>query len=428
MQLTRLYRVYRAATTICAPLIRRGVDRKLRKAGVPEDRRRETAGQASLPRPDGPLIWFHAASVGESLSVLTLIARMAETLPRHRFLITSGTPTSAALIAARLPAHSMHQFAPLDLPETVSRFYRHWRPDAAVFVESELWPNMLVIARARGIPMALLNARLSRKSVEGWSKWPDTARLVLGCFEVIVTQNRANTDALLAMGANPERLRTGINLKSTSAPLPVDDALVARMQHSFAGRPVWLASSTHPGEEEIIADAHKRLLRRWPGLCLLLVPRHPERGAGLATDLARAGLTVARRAAGDAPGPETQVYLADTLGETGSWYSFADIAFIGGSLVPVGGHNPFEPAAAGAAILTGPHVENFHESFAPLLATDAARQVTDAATLADAVDKWLTHPNDRKRTAEAAARVAGRQGAALDEIITTLRTALRLTP
>lgn len=421
------YRIYRRATTALLPLAWRSVARKLGAAGVALERIAERKGHATLPRPDGPLIWFHAASVGESLSVLTLIARLGERLPEHEFLITSGTATSAALLQDRLPPRSRHQFAALDAAGPVRRFLDHWRPDAAIFVESELWPLSLVEARAAGARLALLNARMSRKSVEGWARWPDSARFVLDQFDVMITQNRSSADDLRRIGGDPARIRVGTNLKATSAPLPVDSGTRAALHDALAGRPLWVASSTHPGEEESVIAAHRRLCERHPDLCLLLVPRHPERGDAVARLVAQAGLSCARRSTGEALDGQ-QVYLADTLGETGTWYAAAPIVFLGGSLAEIGGHNPFEPAQAGAAVLTGPHVFNFAETYAPLLSLGGAREVADADALAAAVDLWLCDGAALDRARAAAAQfVTGRQNA-LAEVIDTLCTSLALEP
>ncbi len=423
---TLLLRLYRNFTWAIAPIAFAVVARKLRAAGVSDARIDERKGIATLPRPDGTLIWFHAASVGESLSVLALIARIGERLGAVEFLITSGTATSAALVAKRLPPRTRHQFAPLDAPGPVTRFLDHWRPDAGIFVESEIWPGMLTQARARGVRLALLNARLSEKSVQGWRKRPRTARAVLGVFDILLTQNAENAENLIAMGAEPTRVETGINLKSTSAPLPVDADALAEMQSQLDSRPLWVASSTHPGEEEIVLAAHRRLLERWPDLCLLLVPRHPERGDEVASLIARAGFDSARRSNRETITDKTQVYLADTLGETGTWYALAGVVFLGGSLTPIGGHNPFEPAQAGAAVITGPGTHNFSETFVPLIAAGGAVEVSDAPSLASAVAAWLSDPDSLDAARHAAGGFAEARQSALDDVAARLCPALGL--
>jgi len=358
--------------------------------------------------------------------VLTLITRMGERLPEAEFLITSGTATSAELIAKRMPPRTRHQFAPLDATGPLKRFYAHWRPAAGVFVESELWPLMLMDGRAAGVRLALLNARLSAKSVRGWRKRPKTARYILDLFDLMLTQNRQTADNLLSMGADPDKVEVGSNLKSTSAPLPVDTGVLKEMQDDLNGRPVWIASSTHPGEEAVVLEAHRTLLARFPDLLLLLIPRHPERGDEVAEIIAEAGFAQNRRSAGERVRAETQIYLADTLGETGTWYALAPIVFLGGSLREIGGHNPFEPAQAGAAVITGPHVSNFTETYTPLIAWGGAVEVADAGQLAEAVTLWLT---DEKALGAARAATGGfvqSQQVVLNDIVETLCTGLGL--
>ncbi|MFK7754171.1 MAG: 3-deoxy-D-manno-octulosonic acid transferase [Sedimentitalea sp.] len=421
-----LVRLYRAGTTVIVPFAFWLVSRKLRRQNVKIERVHERLGHASLARPRRPTVWFHGASVDESLSVLTLITGMAARLPRYDFLITSGTAASAKLIDQRLPPRTQHQFAPLDAPGPVRRFLEHWRPKAAIFVESELWPVTLGETKTRGTPLALLNARLSNRSVAAWKKRPKSAHYILGRFTLMITQNQKSAQDLVSMGADPDRVRTGGNLKSTSAPLPVDAITLAKLATDLGQRPLWVASSIHPGEDQIVIDAHKQLRITHPDLCLLLIPRRPERGDDIVRLITDAGLRFARRSAKDPISPDTQVYLADTLGETGTWYAASPIVFLGGSLVKVGGHNPFEPAQAGAAILTGPHTHNFSETFQPLQKCGAARTVSDADTLAHAVENWLSNPGALEDTrAQARTFVLGRQ-ATLNDIIGTLIEALEL--
>ncbi|MBD0865122.1 MAG: 3-deoxy-D-manno-octulosonic acid transferase [Rhodobacteraceae bacterium] len=421
-----LLRGYQLLSAIAAPIAYRHITRKLRAAGVSEDRLSEHMGYASLSRPEGRLIWFHAASVGESLSVLTLIRRLGDRLPDASFLVTSGTANSAKILAKRLPPRALHQFAPLDVPVVVNRFYHHWAPDAGLFVESELWPNLLLHGQRAGVPLALVNARMSEKSVQSWRRWPQTAQVVVSVFGVLLAQNRLSADNLVSVGADPDRVRVGGNLKATSDPLPVNaetrDAVLSQLQ----GRPVWVAGSTHAGEEAVVLQAHRILVSRHPDLCLILIPRHPERGADVRSLIHETGLTGARRSMGEPIHGQTQVYLADTLGETGTWYALAPIVFLGGSLKPIGGHNPFEPAGAGAVVLTGPHVEHFVETYDPMLAIGAAETVQDGAGLAASVDALLRNPT-RCAAAQTAARgFAGDRQADLDTVISILCTRLNL--
>ncbi|NOD61815.1 MULTISPECIES: 3-deoxy-D-manno-octulosonic acid transferase [unclassified Ruegeria] len=423
---TLLYRLYCGFTALLQPLAWRTVRNKLRAADVPENRERERLGHASLPRPSGRLIWFHAASVGESLSVLSLIKRLADRLPDAEFLITSGTPTSAALIAKRMPPRTRHQYPPLDTAGPVTRFLSHWRPDAGIFVESEIWPRLIVESRRQNIPLALLNARLSEKSVRGWKKRPDTARFILSKFRLFLTQNDKTAASLIDIGATPSRVQRGTNLKAMSDPLPVDQATLQGIQTQIADRPVWIASSTHAGEEETVLTAHKTLLERWPNLLLLLIPRHPERRDDIAALIKVADMPASFRSRGELIRENTQIYVADTLGETGTWYALCPIVFLGGSLKEIGGHNPFEPAQAGAAVITGPGYFNFAETFAPLIKSGGAIEVQTAAELSQIVAHWLSDQSALQSAQKAAQSCVHTQSDALESVIDTLCAELDL--
>ncbi|MEP4038128.1 3-deoxy-D-manno-octulosonic acid transferase [Pseudophaeobacter sp.] len=427
---TLLFYCYRTVTALLAPLAYRKVAAKLAAHGVSETRQRERLGHASLPRPDlpaeTPLIWFHGASVGESLAAITLINRLHSLLPDARFLLTSGTATSAEMAAKRLPDCAQHQFAPLDSGGAVNRFLAHWRPDASIFVESELWPVTLSAAKARGTRLALVNARLSAKSVAGWRKKLPTARFIMGLFDLLLTQNKAVAEDLLSLGATPARVFPSGNLKAGSAALPQKPELLREMRATLAGRPLWIASSTHEGEEETVLEAHKALLRDHPDLCLFLVPRHPERAEEIGGKITQAGLKYSQRSIGTALSPESQVYLADTLGELGSWYALSPIVFLGGSLLPIGGHNPFEVAQSGAAVLTGPGYSNFTETFPPMIASGAATEVRDAHDLAQVVDHWLTQPAQLQIARDAARAYVEEQSGQLDLVVERLINSLCL--
>ncbi|WP_411974906.1 3-deoxy-D-manno-octulosonic acid transferase [Sulfitobacter faviae] len=419
-----LYRAWVAASRVILPVAGRRSMAKLRRAEVTPERAREKLGHASQPRPEGQLIWFHAASVGESLSVLALIDRMGRALPQAHFLITSGTATSARLVGGRLPPRTRHQFAPLDAPGPLKRFLDHWHPDAALFVESELWPQMLRRTHARGTAMALINARLSQRSIKSWQKRPALAGFLFGVFDLILTQNDAMARAMTTINAPADRVTPGINLKSMAGPLPQDDGTIAEARKALEGRPVWIGSSTHPGEEKAVLEAHRQLLEHIPELCLILAPRHPERGDEVAGLIASYGLTHGRRTRGDMP--REHVYLADTLGELGTWYALSDIVFLGGSLQPIGGHNPYEVAQAGAMVLSGTHVANFAETYAEMEAEGAARLVAGTQDLADRVGALLRNDIARASGVAAAKAYAAGQTDKLDSIAERLITALRL--
>ncbi|WP_272007102.1 3-deoxy-D-manno-octulosonic acid transferase [Roseovarius sp. ZX-A-9] len=419
-----LVRLYARLAGLVAPLAYRRISVRLQAQDIDPKRFPERMGRATAARPDGKLLWFHAASVGESLSVLRLIEYMGEEQPTLSFLITSGTATSAQLLARRLPPRCQHQFAPLDSRSAVRRFLAHWRPDAAVFVESELWPNMLRETHRTGVPLALLNARISDRSARQWKRFGRTARYLLGLFAMIHTQDERTTRHFHDLGLT--HAVTGQNLKSASGPLPYDAEQLQSLRQTLAERPNWVASSTHPGEEEIILDAHEALLATHPDLLLIVVPRHPERGDEVQQLIEARNMTQARRSTGGAPGPGVQVYLADTMGETGLWYAMSPIVCLGGSFTPVGGHNPYEPAYAGAAVLHGPLYANFAGAYAEFSSAGGTVEIADAAALTDEIGRLLTQPDQLRALCTQSSRFAAAQEDMLGTLSDTLSRALGL--
>jgi 3-deoxy-D-manno-octulosonic-acid transferase len=349
----------------------------------------ERRGEASVPRPDGRLIWFHAASVGESVALLELIRRILEERTDVSVLVTTGTVTSAGVMADRLPERAMHQFIPLDARAFVGRFLDHWRPDLAIWCESELWPALITETHARGVPMLIVNARMSKRSHDRWRFLRGMARSLLQRFDHALVQDDITAMYFRRLGMEPSRMDVAGTLKEGAAALPCDEEERRKLAAGLAGRPVWLAASTHDGEERVVLDAHRLALKANPRLLLILAPRHPQRGDEIARMLQAEGWRFTRRTAGEDPDPEAQVYLADTLGELGLWYRIAPISLVGGSLQPIGGHNPFEPAALGSAILHGPFVTNFVDIYKRLTAAGAARLVTGPDTLSEAVQELL---------------------------------------
>lgn len=408
--------LYLALTARGAGYGRRVLRRRLAEGREDPDRLAEREGIASLPRPDGRLIWFHAASVGESLSLLEVIRRLGEHDRALSFLVTTGTVSSAGILAARLPERCQHQFVPLDVRPFVRRFLDHWRPDLAVWTESEFWPTLILEAEARGIPLILVNARISDRSARRWRWLPGAARRILSAFRAVQAQDDMTAAALRRLGMPPERLAVTGMLKEGMPPLPCNEVERVRLTRKLGDRPLWAATSTHPGEEELVAAAQANAAQSVLRLMVILVPRHPERGDEIAAGLRDRGLSVAQRSAGQDPQPETQVYLADTLGELGLWYRLAPVSFVGGSLVDKGGHNPFEPAALGSAIIHGPHVRNFADIYARLDAAGAARQVRDVATLTTAVTD-LARPDRRAPMAYAAWELSSSGANATDKAL-----------
>lgn len=393
--------------SLLAPVLRVNLRRRAARGKEVPERLAEREGIDPTPRPAGRLLWMHAASVGETMSILPVLQALQR---RTKVLLTTGTATSQALLAQRLPQLGLNgdvlsRFAPLDVPAWVARFLAHWRPDAACFVESELWPNQLAACRDRGIPLMLLNARMSDASFRHWSRVPGFARRVLGGFERIQARGSEDADRLRGLGAR--HVDCPGDLKFAAPPLPADPDELARLRAVIGGRPVWLAASTHPGEEDLIADAHRRIAAEHPGLLTIVAPRHPERGADLA-DILRAP----RRGANQDPPDGAGLWIADTLGELGLWYRLAPIAFVGRSLLaPGGGQNPLEPARLGCAIAMGPYTGNFTDHVALLREAEALVEVADAEALARFVGAMLDSTEQRvllgSRAAAAANRFAG---------------------
>ncbi len=404
---------YLALSRAAPGIARRILDRRLRDAKEDPDRIGERTGQASLARPEGRLVWFNAASVGEAVSLLELMRRLVRARPDLSCLVTTVTTTSAAYLAPRLPPRCLHQYAPLDVLPWVERFLDHWRPDVAVWTESELWPATLSETHRRGVPMLLINARISERSFRRWRAAGGMARGLLARFDRILAQDDLAAEQLTALGAR-DVMVTG-TLKEGAAPLEHDEAERARLAPVFAGRPLWLAASTHEGEEAVVSRVLHEARKALPLLALILAPRHPKRGDGVTAAFRADGWTVAQRSKGEEPGPDTDVYLADTLGEMGLWYRMASAAFVGGSLVPVGGHNPFEPALLGCAVIHGPHVRNFADAYARLGAAGAAVRVESEADLARAVPDVMAA--DRAAAMAAAGWDAVSEGAAVTDAV-----------
>ncbi|MFO1024357.1 MAG: 3-deoxy-D-manno-octulosonic acid transferase [Acetobacteraceae bacterium] len=395
---------WRVTATLLAPALRLNLHRRVASGREIAARLAERRGIDPTPRPAGRLLWMHAASVGETQSILPVLA---ELVPRTRVLLTTGTVTSQELLSRRLPemgldTHVLHRFAPLDVPAWVRRFLAHWRPDAAAFVESELWPNQLAACHAAGIKLVLINARMSDRSFARWRRAPGIARTLLGSFEHIQARGEQDAVRLRALGARS--VDCPGDLKFAAPPLPVDAPELARLRTELAGRPVWLAASTHAGEEALIATVHRTLVEDYPDLLTIIAPRHPQRGPTLAAEL-----QAPRRAAGEGPRAGSAFWIADTVGEMGLWYRLAPIVLIGRSLVaPGGGQNPLEPARLGCAIAAGPHMGNFAHAVAVLEQAGALHRVANAPALAGFVRDMLADPGKRQRVGELAGAVIQR--------------------
>jgi 3-deoxy-D-manno-octulosonic-acid transferase len=409
-------RLYQLASGAGAPLAPHLLARRLNRGKEHPERLAERRGEASLPRPSGPLIWVHGASVGEMLAVVPLIEQLRA--QNFAVLVTSGTVTSAALAEHRLPDGTLHQFIPLDVPRFVGRFLDHWRPGLALFVESDLWPNLILSCAKRKVPMILINGRLSERSFSRWRRVPGAIAALLGRFDLCLTQSAADAERYSELGA-PRVSSTG-NLKLDVPAPPVDQAVLERLRSIIGERPVVVAASTHPGEEKAIIDAHCALREKFPTLLTVIAPRHPARGESVADIAKAAGLAAALRSRRAQPMPDIEVYVADTLGELGLIYRLAPIVFMGGSLASHGGQNPIEAIRLGAAVLHGPHVWNFAELYASLDDARGAEPVADEAMLTARLGDWLANPAARQAVADAAAGTLGGLGGALKRTLAAL--------
>jgi 3-deoxy-D-manno-octulosonic-acid transferase len=409
---------YRLVTRIATPVAPLMLAWRTRRGKEEAERRPERYGVASIPRPEGFLAWFHAASVGEVNATLPVIDAIAKERPEVRILLTTATVTSARLARTRLPKGAIHQYVPLDGQGYIRRFLEHWRPDLAVLVESEIWPNLVMETKAKKIPLVLINGRMSTASFKAWRRRPGISRPIFSAFDLVLAQNDSLAERFAQLGA-PQTRDAG-NLKADAPPPPVDPEEMKRLTSALSGRPVWLAASTHKGEDDLVATAHALMKRKLPNLLTIIVPRHPERGPDIAAELKSSGLEAALRSEGALPDASTDIYVADTIGELGMFYALAPIALIGGSLVTRGGQNPMEAIKLGAAVLTGPNWQNFPDTYTDLLKTEGAKEVSDATSLAEAVLHLLQDTDARQAMTATATTAIAAMGGALPRTIEAL--------
>jgi 3-deoxy-D-manno-octulosonic-acid transferase len=410
--------VYRIFGTIGAPLISAFLQNRLKKGKEDPTRFGERLGQPDRPRPSGPLVWLHAASVGESLSLLPLIERIRTDRPALNVLITTGTVTSAKLMGERLPEGAFHQFIPVDRPLYVRRFFDHWKPDLVLWAESEFWPNLVLEPSRRNIPLVLINGRVSPKAFRGWKRFPWVIRELLSGFSLCLGQTETDVERLRDMGARP--VHSVGNLKFAVPPLPVNEMDLADLKHKLKDRTLFLAASTHPGEEEVLWQVHRKLISEIPDLLSIIVPRHPERGKDLQSQLAALGATTALRSGGQDIVKQTQIYIADTMGELGLFYRLVNLVFMGKSFVNTGGQNLLEAARLDCAIFHGPFMWNFSEIVESMSALGAAVEVADGDELANALRQIHNQPDEQVRLALAAKTFAEAKAGVLDAVMTEL--------
>jgi len=419
---TALIRSYRGLTRVTEPLLPLWIKRRALKGKEDPIRQKERFGHATLERPEGQLVWLHGASVGECIMFLPVVHRILEFYPTANILVTSGTVTSAKVMKSRLPARAFHQYVPLDSPSSVSRFLDHWKPDIAIWAESEIWPNLIQGTKARNIPMALINARMSVDSVEGWGKRKASAKAIFGCFDKILAANEETANGLTWL--LDTEIESAGNLKDAAPALPAEDKQVKRLAKMLDGRPVWCAASTHEGEEEIILKAHAEILETYPNALLILAPRHPERRNSVIKKIEAADMIYKSHSASERIGVRTKIYLLDTIGDMGLAYRLSTISFVCGSLIEgLSGHNPLEPARLGNAVLTGAHISSFADTYMSMFVFNAAERILNPDMIGKRVTYYFETPQELADRMQQSHNFAAGRDAVLDyiwEVLTPL--------
>ncbi len=387
-----LLTTYRWAGATAYPLIGGYIAWRAAKGKEESARRHERYGRSLLERPAGPVVWVHAASVGETLAVIPLVLHIRRL--GINIVMTTGTVTSAHIVAERLAGKAMHQYVPLDLKPAVDRFLDHWAPDLAIMAESEIWPMTILELGAKRVPQVLVNGRLSDRSFASWQKHRFIADALFENLAHVVAQSELDGERFHQLGARP--VTVSGNLKVDTEIPPVDENALAALKSEIGDRNRWAAISTHKGEETIAASVHSLAKKQNGDVLTIIVPRHPDRAGSIESELKSAGLKVSRRSRGDKVASDTDVLLGDTIGEMGLYLRLTEIAFVGRSLTGEGGQNPLEPSVLGTAVLSGRNVQNFRESYQRLVANGGARLVADADTLAGAVTFLIN--NDRVRS------------------------------
>lgn len=411
----RIYRLATQALTPFAPLI---LAWRRRTGREDSTRAHERMGLPAIKRPRGRMAWVHGASVGEGIALLPLIVRLRER--GFLVLLTTGTVTSAKVLGERLPDGVLHQYAPLDAPRFMQRFLEHWQPDIIMLAESELWPNLLMEAEVRKTPVVLVNARMSHRSYERWKKAPRSIRALLKPIHLCLAQSVADSSRLADLGA--ARVQVAGNLKYDVPALPADPQELSELRALIGSRPVWLAASTHDGEERMAMTQHQILLQQFPDLVTIVAPRHAPRGPDIEREAGKLGIACVRRATGQKlPARGPQFYIADTMGELGLFYRLASIVFLGKSFFGGGGgQNPIEPAKLGAAILHGPDVSNFLDVYAEFARRGGARQVNDRDDFSRALTQLLGDARRMREMSRAAGEAVDSLVGACDNVMNAI--------
>lgn len=417
--------LYRFLTYLSAPALKLLLKRRLAAGKEDATRMPERMGHPALPRPSGRLVWIHAASVGEAQSALILTDRLRKDYPDTSILMTSGTRTSAELMQKRLPERAVHQFYPLDNPKWCARFLDHWKPDSALWMESELWPNMLLEIRKRGIPAALVNARLSERSAKRWGYFKGAAQKLLSTFSIVLTQTQKDADRFGTLGAKGVTVTD--NLKYSAAPLPYDAEKLTALEHAIAPRLTWIYASTHKGEEALAIETHKHIKQHRKDVLTIIIPRHPERRGEIEELCKASGLSYLFRSQEyKLPMPDTELYIADTLGELGLFYRLTDIAVIGRSFSDDGGggHNPIEAAQLDCAVLSGPYIQYQTELFEAMKAHNAVKIVETKDDFPHIVEELFFKPDVTEELMRNARQFSTSKEAVVQSVMASLKTIL----
>ena len=423
MSETGLIRAYSGLTKVIAPALPLWLKRRALKGKEDPARQNERFGQASLARPAGQLFWMHGASVGEVTMLLPLIDKVLAEYPAAHVLVTSGTTTSAELMAKRLPDRAFHQYVPLDTPKAVSAFLDHWAPDVALWAESEIWPNLILQTKARNIPMALINARMSEKSLGSWFKRRKSGLRLFECFDVILAGDDRTADGLSKiLGQKVENIG---NLKNAASPLSYNSDEFAEIKKSIGKRPVWIAASVHQSESYDVLQAHEEVLNSFPSALIIFAMRHPSEKLVNNLKVNSPNQIFVQRSSGILPTKQTSVFLFDTLGEMGLAYSLSDVAFVAGSLrSDLMGHNPLEPARLNIPTIAGAHISSFKDTYAPFFENNAMIQIAESEELGKTIVAMLSSPKTRQEMVSRASKIVNAQSDVLDRTVDAIKALL----
>ncbi|WP_419901848.1 3-deoxy-D-manno-octulosonic acid transferase [Kiloniella sp.] len=408
--------LYGTTATVLSPIIKYHLKKRRLRGKEHPERHPERLGYSSHPRPKGKLIWIHGASVGESLSILPLITELNRQKQDLRFLITTGTTTSAELMAKRLPDNAIHQFVPIDVPAAVERFLSHWSPNLGLIVESELWPQLIFRTKKHKIPLLLINGRMSKKSTKSWQRAPFFIKDLLGSFKLVLAQSKQDAQHFQELGAT-KVLESG-NLKFFAEKLSYDPTGFEELRSLTKNRPLWFASSTHKGEELYFAQIQERLKEKIPNLLCIIAPRHPNRSQDIVEELQSTNLVFSTRSKSENIPPEIDLYLADTLGELGLFYELASVVVMGGSFLRRGGQNLLEPARQDCAIICGPEMQNFEAICNEMVEAKAVIKLEKVDQLEAQLIQLLTSANERDNLAKTASEYVNNKGKGLHTIAT----------